>query len=51
VHPEEAGVQEQVIQRDLFQAAQRPGLILALDGYSPLMAWQTEETVDLEIAA
>ena len=32
VHPEKAGVQEQVIQRDPVQAAQRPGLVLALDG-------------------
>ena len=32
VHPEEAGVQEQVVQRHLLQSAQRPGLILALDG-------------------
>ena len=31
VHPEEAGVQEQVIQRDLIQAAPRPRLVLVLD--------------------
>jgi hypothetical protein len=32
VHAEEAGVQEQVIQRHLIQAAQRPRLVLILDG-------------------
>ncbi len=32
VHPEEAGIQKQVIQRDTVQAALRPRLVLALDG-------------------
>ncbi len=40
------GVQEQVVQRDAVQAAPRPGLVLVLD-----LAWQTDDTVDLEIAA
>ena len=46
VHPEEGGVQEQVIQRHLIEAAGRPRLVLLLD-----LAWQIAETVDLEIAA
>ncbi len=31
MHPEEAGVQEQVVQRDAVQAAPRPGLVFVLD--------------------
>ena len=31
MHPEEAGVREQVIQRELIQPAPGPGLVLVLD--------------------
>jgi hypothetical protein len=45
VHPEEAGVQEQVVEGDIIEAAMRPGLVFVL-------IWpQIAETVDLEIAA
>ncbi len=32
MHPEEAGVQEQVVQRDVVQAPPGPRLVLVLDG-------------------
>lgn len=35
-HPEERGVHEQVVQRDLIQPAARPGVVLGLDGLADL---------------
>jgi hypothetical protein len=46
MHPEEGGVQEQVVQHDAITAPGHPGLVLVLD----LLA-QIADTLDLEIAA
>jgi hypothetical protein len=45
VHPEETGVQEQIVELDAVEAPAGPGLVLSL------ICWQIAGTADLEIAA
>ncbi|EFG79904.1 hypothetical protein U8D42_26640 [Mycobacterium europaeum] len=45
MHPEEGGIQEQLIEHDIAQGRRAQVL------YSVFIAWHTCETVDFEIAA